>query len=225
MPIITFLLIAFSTLIYLLQLGSQYLLGYDVLLFLGGKINDLIAQGEYWRLITPIFLHGSLLHLGLNMYALYVLGPAIERKYGRWLFLALYMMAGCYGFIASYWFTSSASVGASTAIFGLIAAQAVFIYRNRRVYGARARPLLTNIAVILLINIILGLSPGIDNWGHFGGLASGLVFAWFTVPRYQFADTVFGTSLIGEVSKRPWLVVSLMGCLAVLLVVFRTLVM
>ena len=221
MPVITFSLIVFTALIYLLQLGSQYILGYDLPLLLGGKINVLIAQGEYWRLVTPIFLHGSLLHIGLNMYALYVLGPTVERKYGRWLFLALYLITGCYGFIASNWFTASASIGASTAIFGLIAAQAVFVFRNRRAYGSHARPLLTNIGTIILLNIILGFSPNIDNWGHFGGLFSGLAFAWFTVPYYEIRQTVFGTNSINKIKKKPWLMIFMMVCLAVLLVILR----
>jgi len=190
-PLVCYALLGVTVLIYLLQMGSQYWLGYDLPAQLGAKINSLIAAGEWWRFITPVFLHGSLLHIGFNMYALYVIGGEVERFYGHWQFLALYLVSGFSGVVASFALTDAASLGASTAVFGLLAAQGVFAYQNQRIFGPRARHAYRNIIYIALINFMIGLSPGIDNWGHFGGLVGGLLVAWFGGP-------IFDLKTIGE---------------------------
>jgi rhomboid protease GluP len=110
-------------------------LGFDVPAALGMKVNELIIHGQIWRLITPVLLHGSILHLGFNMYALYILGPGLERFYGHWRFLTLYLLAGFAGNVMSFIFSPNPSLGASTAIFGLLGAQGVFLYHNRGIYG------------------------------------------------------------------------------------------
>lgn len=157
------------------------------LVLLGGKINTLIAIGQVWRLFTPALLHASITHILFNMYALYSFGSFLEPAYGRARFLLVYILAAFGGNVLSFLFTDGISVGASTAIFGLLAAQGVFIYQNREVFGAQARSILTNLAVIGVINLLLGLSPGIDNWGHLGGLLAGLAFGWFAGPRLVVA--------------------------------------
>jgi rhomboid protease GluP len=154
----------------------------DLPLLLGAKVSPLIVMGQYWRLITPVVLHASLAHIGFNMYALYAIGPVLERYYGSWRFLALYMLSALGGNVLSFYMTPGLSVGASTAIFGLVAAQGVFIYQNRRLFGAQARAMLNNVLFIVGINLLLGLTGGIDNWGHLGGLLAGLAFAWFAGP-------------------------------------------
>ncbi|MBI3159798.1 MAG: rhomboid family intramembrane serine protease [Chloroflexi bacterium] len=186
-PVLTYAILGFTLFIYLLQMASQTLLGGDLPLALGAKINAAIQQGEWWRLITPVVLHGSLLHVGVNMYSLYVLGPQLETFYGHWRFLALYLVAGFSGVVASFALSASASVGASTAIFGLLGALGVFAYLNRRLFGARAQLLLRNIVQVAVINLIIGLSPGIDNWGHVGGLVGGALLAWLGGPEYNLA--------------------------------------
>ncbi len=79
-------------------------------------------------------------------------------------------------------FTPAASLGSSTAIFGLIGAQGVFIFQNRGIFGNRSRQALVSIISVAAINLFIGLSPGIDNWGHIGGLVGGTMFAWFAGP-------------------------------------------
>jgi rhomboid protease GluP len=79
-------------------------------------------------------------------------------------------------------FSASPSLGSSTAIFGLLAAEGVFLYQNQKVFGGVARRALNNIIMIAIVNFIIGLSPGIDNWGHMGGLLGGAIFAWFGGP-------------------------------------------
>lgn len=185
MPMMTRLLMGVTIAIYLLQTLTQFLLGSDIPASLGMKVNELIIQGQLWRLITPVFLHGSILHIGFNMYALNALGSGMERFYGRKRFLALYFLAGFGGNVASFMLSKSPSLGASTAIFGLLAAQGVFLYQNKELFGSLAHREITNVVMIALVNLIIGLSPGIDNWGHLGGLLGGAVFAWFAGPIYQ----------------------------------------
>jgi rhomboid protease GluP len=131
-----------------------------------------------------MFLHstGSLLHIGFNMYALYVIGPELERHFGHGRFLALYFLGGFAGNVVSFLFSPEYSLGASTAIFGLIGAQGVFLYRNRSLFGRIAQRALVNIVMVAVVNLIIGLSPGIDNWGHVGGLVGGTLFAWLGGP-------------------------------------------
>lgn len=181
-PWITYAFMGFAILVYLVQMASQSLLGIDYPAAVGMKINELIFQGQIWRLVTPMFLHGSILHLGFNMYALLIFGPGLERHYGHGRFLALLFISGFAGNVISFVFTSAPSLGSSTAIFGLIGAQGVFFYRNRSIYGRMGQRALINILTIAGINLVIGLSPGIDNWGHIGGLLGGSLFAWFGGP-------------------------------------------
>ena len=143
------------------------------------------AAGEYWRLITPMLLHGSIIHLGFNMYALYVLGRRIERFFGSLRFFGLYVIAGITGNVFSFIFTVSPSLGSSTAIFGLLGAEGVFIYQHREILGEQSKIALRQIGQVALINLIIGTSPGIDNWGHVGGLIGGAIFTLFAGPIYQ----------------------------------------
>lgn len=181
-PVVTYSLLGLTVLVYILQEASGFLYGIDLPASLGMKVNAFIEQGEWWRLITPMFLHGSLLHIFFNMYALRIFGPRLERYYGHWRFLALYFLGGFAGNVASFIFSPANSLGSSTAIFGLIGAEAVFLYQNQKIFGGSARGALTNIIMIAAINLFIGLSPGIDNWGHAGGLAGGSLFAWLAGP-------------------------------------------
>jgi rhomboid protease GluP len=193
-PQIVYGIMVLTILVFILQNVSIYTSGDDNFLNWGDKVNTLIVQGQLWRLVTPLLLHGSIIHIGFNMYALFVIGPGLERFYGRLRFLLLYLLAGIAGNVASFYFSPYDSIGASTAIFGLIAAQGVFIYRNRQIFGAQARPMLINTIVIIGVNLIFGASlnlvagpgtPGIDNWGHLGGLFGGFAFGWFAGPLFE----------------------------------------
>lgn len=218
---ITLGIIVITAVVYLFQSISTNLLGYDLPAFYFAKINEYILRGEVWRLITPILLHGSIIHILSNMYALFVIGPGIERNFGRTRYTALYLLAGLLGNTFSFLFTNSPSLGASTSIFGLIAAQAIFIFRNQRVFGRAAQPMLMNIIVIIFINLMMGFVPGIDYWGHLGGLTGGFIFAWFAGPVYEGMSTPFGTALTER--KEVGLNFVIMGeiALAIVLVVMK----
>jgi len=198
-PWVTYVLLGVTVLIYAVQYLSLALTNnqYDFPFMLGGKINELILAGQVWRLITPVFLHASILHIGFNMYALFVIGPGLEQYYGHWRYLLLYLIGGYAGNVLSFLMSPNPSIGASTAIFGLVAAEIVFIYRNRLLFGSRARGMLINLGVIVVVNLGLGLAPGsdIDNWGHLGGMLGGLIFAWVAGPRYQIQQSLTGLEL------------------------------
>ncbi|MCJ7612286.1 MAG: rhomboid family intramembrane serine protease, partial [Candidatus Aminicenantes bacterium] len=121
-PVWTYVILAVTTLVFL----AQMTLG-DSFTYYGLKDNARILQGQYWLLFTPVFFHAGVLHFFFNMYALYNVGRQIERPLGYGLFLMIYAFSGAAGVFASFLFSSSDSLGASGAIFGLIGALAVFL--------------------------------------------------------------------------------------------------
>jgi rhomboid protease GluP len=179
-PLVAYTLLVICVLVYIPQL-----VGYQGLVEWGVKWNEGILHGQLWRLFTPMFLHGSIYHILFNMYALANIGPGLERHYGHSRFLALYVLGGFAGNVASFLLTSSPSLGSSTAIFGLLGAEAVLLYHNKRMFGGTAQRALGNVISIAVINLIIGMSPGIDNWGHVGGLIGGTLFAWLGGPLLQ----------------------------------------
>ncbi|MCW5838535.1 MAG: rhomboid family intramembrane serine protease [Anaerolineales bacterium] len=223
-PVVVYALLALTLLVYAVQaltaLGvlawgnCPYFLSPDLPACYGMKVNELILQGQWWRLITPVLLHASLVHVAFNMYALYALGPELERMFGHAAFLALYLVSGFAGTVASFLMSAAASLGASTAVFGLLAAHAVFAYRNQRVFGRRAQAVVRSILQIAAINFLIGLSPGIDNWGHFGGLLGGLIFTFLSGPVFELRERPEALELVDRnAPNRIWL-----GALAVLLI-------
>jgi len=215
---LSYFIIGFTVICFLLQNLSTILFGYDYLLLFGAKINEFILQGEIWRFITPIILHASILHIGFNMYALFIIGPGLERKYGDWPFISLYLIGGLWGNVFSFIMSPNASLGASTAIFGLIAAQGVYIYKNRSLLGRAAQPMLMNIIMVIVVNLLLGLSPGIDNWGHLGGLFGGLFYAWFAGPSYDIESNILFGKIVISQPKKP-LLVSISAVVVAILVI------
>jgi rhomboid protease GluP len=150
----------------------------------GAKVNQLIAQGEYWRLITPIFIHIGPMHLLFNTIALLSFGRLAEVLFGHSRFLAIYLVSGMTGVALSYFFSRSLSAGASGALFGIAGALLVFFFANRQVPGISAQGQLGGMVMLLVINGVYGVvAPGIDNWGHAGGLIGGLALAAWLAPR------------------------------------------
>ncbi|MEH6940394.1 rhomboid family intramembrane serine protease [Bacillus sp. JJ722] len=149
----------------------------------GAKYNPLILEGEWWRFITPIFLHIGLLHLLMNSVALYYIGIEVEKIFGSARFFLIYLAAGFTGVVASFVFSNGVvSAGASGAIFGCFGALLYFGVVNPKLF---VRTMGTNIIVLILINLGLGFTiSGIDNAGHIGGLVGGfLATAAVGVPK------------------------------------------
>lgn len=135
-----------------------------------------IALNQEWRLLTAMFLHGGLIHLAMNGYALYIFGNVIEQELGRGRFLAIYLVTGLAASVASYAFGAPnvPSVGASGAIFGLFGAFLAYSWRRRELafYAARVRTATTLIVINLVFTFTI---PGIDWRAHVGGLVAGLI--------------------------------------------------
>ena len=143
----------------------------------GAKYGLLIQAGEWWRLLTPMFLHGSLLHLGMNSWVLYDLGPTVESLYGRQRYLVLYVLSGIGGNVLSYWWSPhTISIGASGAICGLVGAMITYGYRNRSRLGESVRNMYVRWAIYILIFGFM--FPFIDNAAHIGGLLAGMGFGY-----------------------------------------------
>jgi rhomboid protease GluP len=194
-----------------------------VLALFGAKVNQLILDGEYWRLFTAMFIHIGPFHLLLNLVALNALGPLVEGYFGHWRFLAIYVVAGLAGSLASYAFSPIPSAGASGAIFGLAGASVVYFYFFRENFGTRGRALLQNILFVIGLNLVLGfVVSGIDYYGHIGGLVGGALAAYGLLPRYRAPlVTMAGEQVLEEQARHVayalW-VLLLIGLLAAALI-------
>lgn len=179
---------------------------YEFLLIWGAKDNAAIfAGGQYYRFLTAMFLHGGLAHLLFNSFALYSLGFETERLFGAQRFLAIYMIAGLGGGVASYALNPNPSVGASGAIFGLVGALITFYIVARRVLGGIARQQLGSLIFITLINLALGFtSPYIDNNAHIGGLLTGALLGWLLAPRFALDTRTYPFTLVRLELRAGW---------------------
>lgn len=135
-----------------------------------------VVDGEWWRLVSSIFLHAGLLHLGLNAYVLWIFGTSIEREIGRVSMVGVFLATGVFAGAASFAFASrfTVAVGASGAIFGVVGAFITYHYLRRHHPLAQAR--LRGALSMLVLNLIIGFSiPSIDWRAHLGGLVAGVV--------------------------------------------------
>lgn len=155
---------------------SPYFNNEQLTLYTGMKVNELLAGGEWWRLLSSQFVHLDVLHIMFNGYGLYMLGPLIERFYGWRRFLLLYLASGTVGALASFYFTEMPSGGASGAIYGLVGALLVFGLKHRKDLPERVSRAFT---VGLLPWVVFGIGIGfleslpMDNAAHLGGLVCG----------------------------------------------------
>ena len=184
-PLLTYLLVAINVTVFLAGFASPAIEGQ---LFVNGSLFPpfVALEGQVYRLLTAMFLHGSIGHIFFNMYALYVIGSTLEPIFGRVRFLLIYFLGGLTGSLLSLALGDflSPSVGASGAVFALFAAEAVHLYQHRGVY-ANVKGRLRHMLFLIGMNLFIGFVPGsrIDNWGHIGGVLGGLLLAWRIAPR------------------------------------------
>jgi membrane associated rhomboid family serine protease len=144
-----------------------------------------VAQGEWYRLLTVTLVHGGVLHLLFNMYALYLVGPIVERIYGWKTFGLMYILCALAGSVGSLLVGDPTvpSVGASGAIFGLFGVVLAATRIHDPVLDRRGRALVGQIGTLIVLNLVFGFaSPGIDNAAHIGGLLAGLWLGFVLVP-------------------------------------------
>jgi rhomboid protease GluP len=150
----------------------------QVELHFGANYGPLTLSGDWWRLVTYMFLHGGLMHIAFNMWCLWDLGRLCESLYGRWTFAAIYLITGVAGGLASIaWNPEVLSVGASGAIFGLAGALAASFYLGEfSIPKVAIQGTLRSLLFFIGFNVLFGaMVPGIDNACHGGGLVSGLI--------------------------------------------------
>jgi membrane associated rhomboid family serine protease len=145
---------------------------------LGALFAPAVADGEYWRLLSSMFLHAGLFHIAFNAYALWIFGSVVEQELGRLRFILIYFVTGLAAGAVSYAFGPGppfgVGVGASGAIFGIFGAFVAYNYRRRDLALAAAR--LRSAMFIIVVNMLLAFTiPGIDWRAHLGGLGAGLV--------------------------------------------------
>jgi rhomboid protease GluP len=190
----------------------------------GQNLHGLVERGEWWRLVTSMFLHGPPIHIALNGYALYVIGMDLESLVGRGRFLAIYFVSGLAGSVASFAFSPEnvASVGASGAIFGLVGALGVYFGLHRRLYGRMGTLQFWNIILVIVINMAIGFSGffPIDNSAHVGGLVAGAVIGFVLCPRYalgEWATPVVRNLVNTNRGTLTWLAAAMVALLVVFL--------
>jgi membrane associated rhomboid family serine protease len=188
----TQLLIGLNVLIFLVMLktgGVEHVRAFDTrtLLEFGANYGPLVVRGgQWWRLVTSMFVHGGIVHLGMNMIAIYQCGTMLEPHFGRLRFALLYVIAGLAGSLASlawHWGSGVPSVGASGAGCGLVAAGAVagHLLIGLSPNAVRIRDaMLRWLAMIVVFGFVMG---GIDNAAHIGGMAAGAGVAWLMDRR------------------------------------------
>ncbi|MFD1018752.1 rhomboid family intramembrane serine protease [Thalassobacillus hwangdonensis] len=194
-PLITYLLLVLNIIIFAYIEWNGSSTSVTNLVQYGAKYNPAIVDGEWWRIISSMFLHIGYLHLIMNMLALYYLGVAVERIYGTARFTIIYLLAGIFGGLASFAFNPHVAAGASGAIFGLFGALLFFGVKHKKIFF---RTMGSNLLFIIGLNIVLGLSvPQIDNGAHLGGLAGGfLASAIVHLPKNR-QPIWQGTALLG----------------------------
>jgi rhomboid protease GluP len=183
---VTYALMAVTTVVSLVAMFGGPLGDQVVSLFLLDKVA--VSQGEYWRLVTVTLLHGGLLHLAFNMYALYIVGPLVERIFGPIQYVAIYILCAIGGSIASYIIFPEPAVGASGAIFGLFGVLFVAMWRHHPLLDRQARAVAGQIGFLIVFNLGLNIAmvtsgtAAIDIAAHLGGLATGAWLALVFTP-------------------------------------------
>jgi membrane associated rhomboid family serine protease len=178
-PLWTWVFLAVNVAVWLLvQLDANAVLGF------GLKVNELIAQGEYWRLLTAMF------HQAWH-------GPTCSRCIARpgrrsgvrpAPFLAVYLLSGLLGSAFSYVLSPNPSLGASGAIYGLLGALVLYFVQNRQGFGEYGRRRLSNLIGVIALNLFITITlPNIDLWAHAGGLLGGLALGYVLAPIYRVA--------------------------------------
>lgn len=183
-PTLTCRLIAVNGLVFVWEFLRGALWSTEALIDAGALYRPALVSGEYWRLFTPMFLHGSLGHLFGNCAALYVLGIAAEHAFSRASMFALYVFSGVSCCLLSAAMHPGPAVGASGAIFGLMAGVIVFMARYRESFVMRNRRVGIVLIFWALYQIGQGfLVPYVDNAGHVGGFLGGLLFSCLMKPK------------------------------------------
>jgi membrane associated rhomboid family serine protease len=184
-PYLTYALIVVNALVFLVRYLDPTLAAH---LLLGGWLDPygVVKEGEWWRLVTLMFLHANVQHVLMNNLALYTIGSSVETTYGRTRFLLVYFLGGLLGSVLQLLLGGDGpAVGASGAVFALVGAEIVHLRLHRDFYLMGQRRL-QQLLVMAGLNLAVGLfSVQIANWAHIGGFIGGALLAWRISPRFS----------------------------------------
>lgn len=185
-----------------LQPGNQSLIQW------GANIRSLTLDGQWWRIISNLFVHIGVFHVLFNMYALLYIGVLLEPLLGRLRFLSAYLLTGIIASLASlYWHPNTLSAGASGAIFGMYGVFLALLTTNW-IDKTQRTALLTSIVIFVGYNLLYGMKGSVDNAAHIGGLVSGILIGYLYYPglrkpenpRLRYSAVVLATLLVGVVT-------------------------
>nr|XP_043632247.1 RHOMBOID-like protein 9, chloroplastic [Erigeron canadensis] len=165
----------------------------------GAKINHLILYGEWWRLLTPMFLHTGILHIGLGSWALLTFGPPVCRAYGPFTFFLIYILGGLSGNLTSFLHTPDPTVGGTGPVFAIIGAWLIYQYQNKD--GMRKdvfESMYQKAIFATAFGFVLSTFGPIDDWTHFGSAFTGMAYGFATCPTIQIDDSASSTPENGK---------------------------
>jgi membrane associated rhomboid family serine protease len=186
---------------------------------LAGFVKSLFVEGQYWRILTGAALHGGIIHLGFNCYALYILGKLIETLSNRAHLAMVFLLSAVGGGVLSLIFLpEGVSVGASGGIVGFLGYLTVYGYKRRKLLPESfLKNMLFNIGFIALYGI--SLKSYVDNWGHLGGLLAGLIYGLIQIPSDLYKDpreVAKTTELFGKIALGFFIAVCIFSVLVML---------
>jgi membrane associated rhomboid family serine protease len=199
--------------------ATYVLIGLNILIFLADTLTDrtitiygalvpqlVIAFDQWWRVITSGFLHANLTHLAFNLYAFYGLGRLMERFFGTQRIGIVYLLAllGSGVLVTLFSGFNTPTLGASGAIMGVLGGLLVFYWKYRDLLIG-GRGYLGQLGRMALVNIGIGLLPGISWWGHLGGFLAGALAGFAMLPRYAQPDWTTGQLSLKPLDRRAWL--------------------
>jgi membrane associated rhomboid family serine protease len=158
------------------------------LYYYGVQIGALMQQDptQWYRLLTAMFLHANIEHIGLNMLSLFFVGVVTEQLFGRWRFLTIYFVSGILAGLTQYFFSppNEAALGASGAIFGIFGAFGAFVILRRSLFQRAAGPIIMQWLFWLVLNLVLSATiPGVALYDHIGGMVSGFILGALLIPH------------------------------------------
>jgi len=183
-PVLTISLIGINAAIFFITVSQGLLQSESAILKAGALSRDLVLQGEVWRLLSAMFLHGGLDHLAGNGVGLFIVGMAVEHAYGKLETFGIYMISGLFGSVFSILVNPGPSLGASGAIFGLLGATIVFFLKYRNRLHLRDK----RVGNVLLMWAGYSIAtayfiPFVDNAAHVGGLLGGAFCGYWLTPK------------------------------------------
>ncbi|TVU32268.1 hypothetical protein EJB05_23992 [Eragrostis curvula] len=177
------LLLLFETASPVKDSENEYL---SLPLIYGAKVNNLILSGEWWRLLTPMWLHSGFLHVALGCWALLTFGPRVCRAYGQVTFFLIYILGGVCGNLTSFVHTPELTVCGTGPVFSLIGAWLIYQSQNKQFIDKDiSENMFWQAVIAAALSFLLSIFGGIDNWAHLGATISGLFFGYLTCPSIE----------------------------------------